>query len=70
MIRINIPSNDVKSVGYDREARILEVELSTAGILQYHRVPEKVYAGLLNAKSYVVYFIRNIKYTYPYKRIV
>jgi hypothetical protein len=69
MVRINIPSDDVKSVGYNPDTKVLEVELSSTGVIQYFKVPEKVYAGLLNAKSYVAYFIRNIKYIYPYKRI-
>jgi len=69
MFRINIPSSELKSVGYDSSKMILEIELLPAGIIQYLKVPEKVYAGLLNAKSYRSYFINKIKYIYPCQRI-
>lgn len=69
MVRINIPSNELKSVGYDSEHKILEIEISAMGIVQYFKVPEKVYTGLLNAKSYGEYFINKIKYIYPYKKV-
>jgi len=69
MFRINIPSEDVKSVGYDPEKKVLEIELLSTGVIQYFKVPERTYIGLLNAKSYGEYFINKIKYIYPYKRI-
>ncbi len=69
MIRINIPSNDLKSVGYDPSQRILEIELLPAVIIQYSKVPERIYTGLLNSKSYRAYYINKIKYIYPCKRI-
>jgi hypothetical protein len=69
MVRINIPSDEVKSVGYDSSKMILEIEVPQTGVIQYLGVPEKVYAGLLNAKGYGKYFINKIKYIYPYKRI-
>ena len=69
MVRINIPSEDLKSVGYDPSKYILEIEFVPAGIIQYFKVPERVYTGLLNAKSYRAYIIKNIKYIYTYMRI-
>jgi hypothetical protein len=69
MFRINIPSSELRSVGYDPLKMVLEIELFPAGVVQYFKVPEKVYTGLLNAKSYGEYFINKIKYIYPYKRI-
>jgi hypothetical protein len=70
MFRINIPSEDVRSVGYDRDNKILEIELLSTGIIRYSKVPEKTYIGLLNAKSYEDYWINKIKYIYPYERVV
>jgi hypothetical protein len=69
MVRIDIPSESLRSVGYDPQKRILEIEFIPDGIIQYYQVPEKAYAGLLNAKSNDEYFINKIKYIYPYKRI-
>jgi hypothetical protein len=69
MVRIDILSERLKSVGYDLKQQLLEIEFHTEGIIQYFKVPEKAYAGLLNAKSHEDYFINKIKYIYPYKRI-
>jgi hypothetical protein len=69
MFRINVPSNELKSVGYDKTDEVLEIEFTLGGIIQYFNVPEKVYVGLLNTKSFGQYFTKNIKYAYPIKSI-
>jgi hypothetical protein len=69
MVRIDIPSDYFKSAGYDPKNQILEIEFIQDSIIQYYKVPEKAYAGLLNAKSDLEYYIQKIKYIYPYKRI-
>jgi hypothetical protein len=69
MVRIDIPSDDLKSAGYDSKNHVLEIEFVVDGIIQFYKVPEKAYTGLLNAKSYLDYYINKIKYIYPYKRI-
>jgi KTSC domain len=69
MVRIDITSERLKSVGYDAKQQVLEIEFLTEGIIQYFKVPEKAYAGLLNAKSNEGYYINKIKYIYPYKRV-
>jgi hypothetical protein len=69
MVRIDIPSESLKSVGYDLVHRTLEIEFIPGGIIEYYQVPEKAYAGLLNAKSNEDYYVNKIKYIYPYKRI-
>ena len=69
MFRIPVPSNELRSVGYDPGAGILEIEFALGGIIQYLDVPEKVYVGLLNTKSFGQYFIRHIKYAYHIKSI-
>jgi hypothetical protein len=69
MVRIDIPSEYFKSAGYDPKNKILEIEFMSEGVIQYYKVPEKAYAGLLNAKSDFDYFIQKIKYIYPYKKV-
>lgn len=62
MKRIPVNSSDLKSVGYDKNNQILEVEfLSNCSVYQYSRVPEKVYLELMNAESHGQYFSRCIK---------
>lgn len=70
MERIEIPSEYFKSAGYDPKNKILEIEFISNWIIQFFKVPEKAYAGLLNAKSDEGYYINKIKYIYPYKRLV
>lgn len=69
MDRIHLPFELVKSAGYDPKKNVLEIELKPASIIQYFNVPEKAYAGLLNTKSDEEYYIKKIKYIYPYKKI-
>ncbi len=68
-MRIALPSDTLKSVGYDSKKAVLEIEFKPSGIIQYYRVPEKIYTGLLNAKSYQDYYIRKIKYNFTYEHI-
>ena len=51
MIRRPVNSSNLRSVGYDPDKLILEIEFHESGIYQYHGVPERVYGGLLSAKS-------------------
>ncbi len=69
MDRISIPSDDVKSAGYDSKQMILEIEIKPDGIIQFFKVPEKVYTGLLNAKEHKTYYLDKIKYIYRYQRV-
>ena len=62
MKRIPVKSSDLKSVGYDKDNQILEVEfLSDSSVYQYLKVPEQVYFELMNAKSHGKYFRRYIR---------
>ena len=62
MERIPVKSSDLKSVGYDKENNILEVEfLKDCSVYQYLRVPEQVYLDLMNAKSHGKYFRQHIR---------
>ena len=61
MKRTNVDSSNLKSVGYDEEEKILEIEFLHGGIYQYFEVPKSVYDGLMNADSHGKYFDRNVK---------
>ena len=57
-----VKSSDLKSVGYDQEHELLEVEfLSGGAIYLYSRVPESIYVGLMEANSHGKYFRKNIR---------
>lgn len=69
MDRIPVSSSDLKSVGYDQENQILEVEFHSGGIYQYFNVPQRVYQALMEASSHGKYFHRNVKDHYRYEKI-
>ncbi len=69
MNRQFVQSSNLKSVGYDRETNVLEIEFHSGGVYQYLNVPESVFKALLNAASKGTYFHANIKERYKYKRI-
>lgn len=61
MKRIPVESSDLKSVGYEEETSLLEVEFLSDTVYQYSRVPKSVYLELMSAPSHGRYFARNIK---------
>lgn len=70
MVRKNVSSSNLASVGYDENSSTLEVEFNHGGIYQYSNVPESVYNGLMNASSHGSYFDSNIKKAgYSYKKV-
>ena len=67
MKRIPLKSTNIVSVGYDSENSVLEVEFRSGSVYQYFQVPEKIFAGLMSARSKGQYFdayIKKGKYTY------
>ncbi len=64
MIRQNVISSDLKSVGYDPNISLLEIEFNRGGLYQYSNVPAMIYNGLMSASSHGIYFHRNIKNNY------
>lgn len=69
MIRKSVTSSDIRSIGYDDETRVLEIEFHSGGIYQYYSVPRAVYEGLMNASSHGKYFHGHIKGVFSYQRI-
>jgi hypothetical protein len=67
MIRQNIHSTNIKSVGYENGT--LEIEFKTHSIYQYFNVPENIYLGLLNASSKGTFLNTYIKDRYRFRQI-
>jgi hypothetical protein len=51
----------LRSVGYDPDQQLLEVELQDGKIYQYTDIPEQTYRGLMGADSLGRYFNYNIR---------
>jgi hypothetical protein len=65
MRRHFIQSSVFKSVGYDREAKILEVEfLDSGSVWQYHAFPPLAYKKFINAESRGHFFATMIRNKY------
>lgn len=51
MKRRKVKSSNIKSIGYDIDEKLLEVEFHTGAIYRYDNVPNRTYTNLMNAKS-------------------
>ncbi len=58
MERVTVTSSNIKSIGYDGQSRILEVEFLDGAVYEYYDVPAHVHAGLMSAQSHGAYFCR------------
>ena len=67
MRMIPVSSSNLSSVGY--ENGVLWVSFKRGELYEYTGVPEYVYRELMEADSHGEYFHRNIRTTYPYRRI-
>ena len=72
MERKPVMSSNLRSVGYDEEKKVLEIEINSGHVYQYSNVESSRYEGLMTAQSHGTYFDRNIKKNagiYPCVRI-
>ena len=69
MIRHNVRSTNILSVGYEAESAILEIEFRNGGLYKYLNVPQTVYDEFMAAPSHGSYFHRHIKNRYKWVKI-
>jgi hypothetical protein len=69
MLRTVVDSSSVRSVNYDRTARILEVEFRHGSIYRYFDVPAAEHADLMRAPSLGRYLSDRIRDRYRYERL-
>ena len=68
MKRENVESSVLKSVGYDKNKKVLETELVNDALYEYYKVPESEYTNLMKSSSLGEYYNRYIK-KYRYKKL-
>lgn len=56
MERAPVTSSNIKSVGYDAKASVLEIEFQNARVYAYDGVPDAVYHEMIEAHSAGRYF--------------
>lgn len=69
MQRNEVISSRIKSIGYNDEKKILEIEFFELGIYQYVGVPLKTYQTFLSVKSKGRFFDGVIKDKYLCRKI-
>jgi hypothetical protein len=69
MKRAKLDSTLVRSAGYDRATRTLELEFVSGAIYQYADVPHDDFQSLLEAPSKGRFFHDRIKRTFPCRRV-
>lgn len=68
MKRENVESSVLKSVGYDKDKKVLEIELVNNAIYKYYKVPVSEYTNLMKSSSLGEYYNKRIK-KYSYKML-
>lgn len=61
MHHATVQSSALRSVGYDPDARVLEIEFVSGTCYRYFDVPEAFYAGLMTAASHGEFFTAHIR---------
>ena len=69
MRRSPVESSVVRSVGYDRDDQVLEIEFHTDRVYRYFVVPHGVYRELVEASSVGRYFNERIRDRYPTREV-
>jgi lysyl-tRNA synthetase class 2 len=68
MKREKVESSVLKSVGYDKDKKVLETELVNSTIYEYYQVPFSEYTNLMKSPSLGEYYNTHIK-KYGYKKL-
>ncbi len=69
MERNFIESSMIRSIGYESEMCVLEVEFNSGAIWQYSNFPESLWYEFENASSKGKFFHNEIKNIYPESRV-
>jgi len=62
-------TGNLRSIGYDEEKEILEIEYNLGFIYQYHKVPKSVYEKLMSEKNKIVFVQERIAKQFRSQRI-
>ena len=69
MVRHQVASSNIESIGYDPATQILEVEFMSGWVYQYYGVPEYLHQQIMQASSKGTFLSQYIKNSYPYSRV-
>lgn len=63
--RTDVISGSVRSIGYDRDTKTLDVQLASHKVLRFYGVPYEVARDLYRAESVTDYFERHVRRKFP-----
>lgn len=69
MYRIPVSSTNIRSIGYDPQSALLEVEFTSGDVYQYFNVPSHLHQAFMSASSKGQFLDDNIKYNYRYQKM-
>lgn len=69
MQREQVRSSQIRSVGYDVNDEILDIEFNNGSIYRYYDVPQRIHTELMNSHSVGAFFNKLIKSEYEYERL-
>ena len=69
MMREQVASSNIVSIGYDPDTQTLEVEFNNGSVYQYFNIDQGIYDQLLAAPSKGQFLNTYIKNAYPYSRV-
>jgi hypothetical protein len=69
MERVAVDSSDIRSIGYDAESSVLEIEFKKGSVYQYSEVPAEEHAALMAAESKGKHFNANVKGRYGFLKL-
>ena len=69
MDRVDVTSSSLRSVGYDSDTKMLEVEFRSHAVYIYSEVPDWAVERLMAARSKGRYFEAHIRDRYPVQRV-
>ena len=69
MERQQVSSSTIRSIGYDSQSAILEVEFLSSSIYRYFNIPDHLHKSLLIASSKGSFLNNYVKYSYRYVKI-
>ncbi|GAA5072975.1 KTSC domain-containing protein [Lysobacter panacisoli] len=61
MERRHVDSQALRSIGYDPDRQVLEIEFESGAVYRYFDVPPHLHDGLMAAPSHGEYFSRHIR---------
>ena len=67
--RLSVKSRILRSVGYDENTKILEIEFSSGFVYQYSGVPPKVYADLMHSAEIGKYYSEKVRPKFQTKQV-